>query len=148
MGKPSVSDWIAFLTAEKHGALSSILSFTAITVSGLALIVSVFFRVETRDMAVTTVVAVLIVWGIFALVTVLIYLRSRKAAKLINEIMRDGSYDSDDGSRIRQRWNELTNDSRSSEEPIAPTRFGTALTIATLVLSIVGTLAQRARDRH
>jgi hypothetical protein len=112
MNKLTVSDWIAFLSAEKHGLSSSALNVGALLLSFVAILFSI-----QRDTLWDKIAGAVIVLAFLVVVTVKVFVPLQKqgdpAQKILKRIMKD---DLIDPEKIRIEWLKLTEGANQSNK--------------------------------
>jgi len=106
----SISDWIAFLTSEKHPNIGNIIGFTAVIIAVVAIIMSIVHNWGGAVGAALICVALLI---IYFRTTGRYGPRAKAAEQLLDEIM---SGKERDPSRIEERWKAALVGERKTEE--------------------------------
>jgi hypothetical protein len=98
-----VSDWVTFLTGEKQGLAGSLVGFTAIVISALAVFYSVFTREEGMLFPEVFGAIIYAVMMVAAVVGYTMLNRSHNKAKDILKRVMDGELTS--GDEIYEAWN-------------------------------------------
>jgi hypothetical protein len=97
-----LSDWVAFLSSEKYGALSNVMGSFALAASLFAILYSATSRSNTAENW-SVVIGAVVIMSMTWIVIRLLGRRAKHAEKILEQIMRGSLSNSED---IRKAWSE------------------------------------------